>query len=41
MGKFKWYYNFETRILLLSAYSETREKGREGVLCRVARVSMF
>lgn len=41
MGKFKWHYNFETRTLLLSAYGETREKGRGGVLCWVARVSMF
>lgn len=41
MGKFKRHYNFETRVLLLSAYGETREKGQEGVLCWVARVSMF
>lgn len=29
------------RVLLLSAYGETREKGQEGVLCWVAGVSMF
>lgn len=27
-GGFKWHYNFETGVLLLSAYGETREKTR-------------